>query len=288
MKGMLVWAMLLLTACSIGRPVATATLRPTPDVPVVPAQAAAATRAPVASDAPVPATAEVPQYDGRWREVEPGLEVLLIRGRVGEHSELLVVLRVDPARQALRVRYAPDSPRLVHEWFNATGAAAVINAGYFLEDKRTASLLIVNGAVHGQTYKGFGGMFAVREGAATLQWLRRSAYRADAAITQAVQSVPMLVEDGAVVPGIPENGERNRRSFVAVDARGRVLLGVGQTAAWTLTELATYLAAEESLEVQAALNLDGGASSGLWVRGGFDPVLTNSLETVPSVITVGG
>jgi hypothetical protein len=66
-----------------------------------------------------------------------------------------------------------------------------------------------------------------------------------------------------------------------------VLLGVGQMAAWTLTDLATYLASEPELAVQAALNLDGGASSGLWVRGALDGMLTNSLEAVPSVIVVG-
>lgn len=263
---------LLLMACSVGNP--TADRRPpTADVPVIPA-ATIGRRSAV-------------EYDSRWHELAPGLEIVAVQARVGEREELLLMARVDPARQPLAVRYDPVAPKTVREWFDASGAALVINAGYFLEDRRTAALLIVDGAVHGRTYKGFGGMFALRGAQPALWWLRRRAYVPDPAITQAVQSVPMLVDGGAVVPGIPENGARNRRSFVALDEQERVLLGVSQTAAWTLTDLATYLANEPTLGVRTALNLDGGASSGMWVRGALDGVLTNSLDAVPSVIVVG-
>jgi hypothetical protein len=264
---------LLLMACSVGNP--TADRRPpTADVPVIPA-------------ATIGRPSSFVDYDSRWRELAPGLEVVAVQARVGEREELLLMARVDPARQPLAVRYDPVAPKTVREWFDASGAALVINAGYFLEDRRTAALLIVDGAVHGRTYKGFGGMFALRGAQPALWWLRRQAYVPDPAITQAVQSVPMLVDGGAVVPGIPENGARNRRSFVALDEQERVLLGVSQTAAWTLTDLATYLANEPTLGVRTALNLDGGASSGMWVRGALDGVLTNSLDAVPSVIVVG-
>ncbi len=280
-------AAILLTACSVGKMTA--------DVPVVPTATidrrqttddGRPTSAALASSV-VRRPSSVVEYDGIWREIAPGLEVRGVSAKVGAREELLLMVRVDPAQQPIRLKYDAAAPKTVREWFETTAVVVVINAGYFLEDRRTAALLVVDGVTHGRTYKGFGGMFALRGAEPSLWWLRREAYAGDESITQAVQSVPMLVDGVEVVPGIPENGERNRRSFVALDERGRVLLGVSQTAAWTLTDLATYLASEPELEVRAALNLDGGASSGLWVRGALDGMLTNSLEAVPSVIVVG-
>lgn len=227
-------------------------------------------------------------YDGVWRDVKPGLQAMLLRARVGKRDELVVLVRVDPAQHPIRVLYDPVQPRLVREWFDTTQADAVINAGFFLDDRTTAGLLITGGKVFGNSYKGFGGMFVMRGATPSIQWLRTQPYQPDASMTHAVQAAPMLVQNGRVVQGITDNGERNRRSFVAVDRNGRVLLGVSQTAAWSLTDLATFLARTPKLEIDDALNLDGGASSGLWVRSTIDPALTNSFDAVPSVIVVGG
>jgi uncharacterized protein YigE (DUF2233 family) len=233
---------------------------------------------------PVPAVT----YDNQWRVVKPGLDVILLRGRVGRRDELLVVVRVDPVQLPVRVRYDNEQPKLVREWFDAEKADVAINANFFLEDKRTAGMLISNGQIHGTSYSGFGGMFSLRGTQPTLQWLRTTPYQPDASIDHAVQGVPMLVLNGRVVQGINDNGERNRRSFVAIDRNGLILLGVSQTASWSLIDLATFLAGARVLDVREACNLDGGASSGMWVRSSIDPVLTNSIDTVPSVIVVGG
>jgi exopolysaccharide biosynthesis protein len=240
---------------------------------------------PVASDGVPVASIE---YDNTWRPLKPGLDYALVRGRVGRRDELLVVLRADAARLPIRVRYDKDRPRLVREWFDQEQADAVINANFFLDDKSTAGLLIANGAPFGASYRGFGGMLSIRNGQVSVQWLRNTPYQPDPAIEQAVQGAPMLVLEGRVVPGITDNGERNRRSFAGVDRNGWMVIGVSQTASWSLTDLATFLSSARLLNVRNAVNLDGGASSGLWVRGTIDPVLTNSIDTVPSVIVIGG
>jgi uncharacterized protein YigE (DUF2233 family) len=276
----------VLAACGNGAPPpATITPEPTRTPTALPVPEVFPTFVPeVAGETPVAAL----QYDGMWREIKPGLEAMLLRASVGRRNELVVMVRVDPALHAVRVHYDYNQPRLVRKWFDDTLVDVAINAGFFLDTKQTAGLLIVNGAVFGRSYTGFGGMFAMRGTQASIRWLRTQPYEPDASITYAVQSLPMLVQNGRVVQGINDDGERNRRSFVAVDRNGRVLLGVGQTASWTLTDLANFLARTPALEIDDALNLDGGASSGMWVRGSIDPALTNSLEAVPSVITVGG
>ncbi len=276
-----------LTACGSGTPFpATLTPEPSRTPTPPPGPEVFPTFAPTGSGAQPAAPAVV--YDNLWRSVKPGLDVMLMRGRVGTRDELVAVTRIDPTQVQIRVMYDPLTPRYVREWFDATNADAAINAGYFLDTKETTGLLIVNGQPFGTSYTGFGGMFSMRGAQPSIQWLKTQPYQADPSISQAVQAAPMLVQGGKVVQGINDNGERNRRSFVALDRDGRVLLGVSQTASWSLTDLARFLAGAPQLSVRDAMNLDGGASSGMWVRSNIDPALTNSLEAVPSVIVVGG
>jgi uncharacterized protein YigE (DUF2233 family) len=174
----------------------------------------------------------------------------------------------------------------VREWFSTLNADVVINAGFFTPEKHATGLVIADGKNAGQTYKGFGGMFSVRDGTPSLQWLARQPYVNDAHITQAVQSFPMLLVSGQIVDGLPDDGSRNRRSFVGIDHTGRIVLGVCHSPLWTMTDLAKYLVDNPLLELTTAMNLDGGASSGLWIRGVTEAILLDSVESVPSVITV--
>lgn len=274
----------MLAACS--GPVATApssglTWAPT----ITPSPRPSATLTPARTDTPPPAPASRPIT------VAAGIEVFVVPLSVpgADPGEALVIARVDPAMADVRVRYAPTQPRSVREWQVAVGADAVINAGYFTEENVATGLLISDGVVHGQSYRGFGGLFAVRAGppqALSLQWLKEQPYAPDRRISQAVESFPMLVRKGRVVDGIADDGRRNRRSFIALDRSGRLLIGVTRFASLTLTELALALAAAPGLAVDSALNLDGGASSGLWLRTPGDVLSVDSLDVVPAVVTV--
>jgi uncharacterized protein YigE (DUF2233 family) len=227
-------------------------------------------------------------YDNVWRTIKPGLDIILITGRVDKRDELLAVTRIDPNQHRIRVLYDPIAQRDVRSWYDWSGVDVAINAGFFLDTYETAALLIQDGQTFGRSYQGFGGMFAMRGSQPSIQWLKTQPYQPDTTINDGVQSFPTLVLAGKVTQGINDNGARDRRSFVAIDRNGLVLLGTSQTASWTLTELARFLAGARILNVSNALNLDGGPSTGMWVRGNVDPVLINSLSPVPSVIVVGG
>jgi uncharacterized protein YigE (DUF2233 family) len=226
--------------------------------------------------------------ENTWRVLKPGIETTAFQTKIGELNESFIVARIDPKQATIRVLYEPQSPKTVRDWFGTSRADVVINAGFFLESKETTGLLIADGKSFGKSYRGFGGMFALRGQQASLQWLRVQPYRADQRITQAVQGFPMLVANDKVPSILTDNGERNRRSFVAIDRQGRVLLGITQLAAMTLTDLAKFLELSQELDVRDALNLDGGASSGLWMGGDFDSALADSFEAVPSVVVVDG
>ncbi len=228
-------------------------------------------------------------YDGQWKPIKPGIEQLALRGRITSGAdkvdELIVIARIDPKRVQLKVQYAPTAPQHVRAWLESTQADVTINGGYFDEQNVATALVVVDGAAIGKSYSGFGGLFAVRGNAPSLQWLKAKPYHPDPKITYALQGSPMLVYNARMVPGISDNGARSRRSFVAIDKQGRVLLGICQFAQWTLTDLAKYLAEAKDLQIQNALNLDGGGSSGLWIRGGPETTLTDSFDAVPLVIT---
>lgn len=227
-------------------------------------------------------------YNGQWQAVRPGIAVMHVIGTVGDRQEALILARVNPSEVQVQIQYAQQSPRRVREWLLESGADLVINGGYYSPENQALGLLIADKQAFGQSYRGFGGMFSVRGNRLGLQWLKTQPYRADKTIDHALQCFPMLVTRGKVVEGIQDNGEQNRRSFVALDKQGRVIFGVTQAAQWTLTDLARYLQGNTDLNLVEALNLDGGSSSGLWMRGIDDALLTDSFDAVPVVIIVKG
>jgi uncharacterized protein YigE (DUF2233 family) len=280
---------LLLSACSA--PPAEPTLATTavlPPVTLFPAQPTAPAQ-PIEPIDPIQSTATPfgAQYDGEWKPAMAGMEYMLAEFTVNARKELVLMTRIDPALTAIRVHYDPLQPQSVRQWQAATQAGLIINAGFFNTQNQATGLVIADGTSSSRSYRGFGGMFSVgQDGAPALQWLRDEPYRADETIAQAVQGFPMLVVNGERIETMDDNGERNRRSFVALDAQGRVLLGVTQMAQWSLTDLADFLAGAETLNVVSALNLDGGASSGLWLAGPLDGLSMNSFDPVPAVISV--
>ncbi|MCS7059803.1 MAG: phosphodiester glycosidase family protein [Anaerolineae bacterium] len=284
------WAATLLAACnafaepdrSPDRPIS---VSPPPATLIAPP---AGTSLPSSTLSPLDTTTSV--YPTEWREVHPGVYFRLSSVAVGEWMDRLALLRIDPARAEFRVRYAPDMPQTVRDWHMQTliteGAVAVINAGFFNANNENTGLLITDGQTHGQSYRGFGGMFFIQEGRPSLIWLAEQPYQPDSHITQAVQSFPMLVRAGRALDGVPNSGRPSRRSFVGIDRQGWVILGVTTMPIWSLTALADYLAGASDLALDSALNLDGGGSAGMWVRGVADGLLVNSIDPVPAVIVV--
>jgi uncharacterized protein YigE (DUF2233 family) len=96
----------------------------------------------------------------------------------------------------------------------------------------------------------------------------------------------MLAREGREIDGIPASDQRSRRSFVGIDRQGWVVFGVTTMPVWSLTALAEYLVHRSELALDSALNLDGGASSGIWVSGVPDGLLVNSIDRVPAVIAI--
>jgi len=196
------------------------------------------------------------------------------------------IVRIDPTLHRVRVAYDAGDPGRVSEWARALEPLALINGGYFDDQGRATALTIYDGVQAGSSYEGFGGMLAVdTNGILLLRSLRDQPYDADEPLGQALQSTPMLVLNGSAVPQSNDNGDRARRSVVAIDEAGHLLLIACAWPVFTLSELSRWLA-DQPLGIVNALNLDGGSSTGLALDTAARSFVLDSLVRVPQVLVV--
>jgi exopolysaccharide biosynthesis protein len=240
---------------------------------------------PVAIPSP-PVGQSMPALD-KWTQAAPGIELRTEKWTASTNdTDTVVITRLDLHKVHIKVGYNASQPLTMNEWMRQTGASAVINGGYFDAHNQPTGLLIADGQVVGSTYKGFGGMLAVdKQGNASLRSLSEQPYNPDTdQLQQAIQSSPMLMINGKRTQ-FSANEANQRRSIIATDTHGRLLLIVSPDQSFTLDELANLLASSD-LSIKDALNLDGGASTGLYVNAGNQQVSIDPVTPLPIVIIV--
>lgn len=273
--------LLLMSGCG-GRATA---LEPRPTRPVA---TLFPTSARLSSPAGTPAPTNAAQADTGWMQGSSGIALRRLRASDGPSRPAipLVVVRIDPAAVRLRVAYAPKNPRPLRKWFADEQPLAVINGGFFTEQYQSTALVISDGVASGTSYEGFGGMLAVmRDGTVSLRALRDQPYDPSESFAQALQSFPMLIFPGGQPAGIEDDGQRARRTAVALDHAGRLLLIVSPTSEFTLRGFAGWLSGSD-LDVERALNFDGGSSTGLYLQADAVSEQIDSLGPLPNVLLV--
>jgi uncharacterized protein YigE (DUF2233 family) len=235
---------------------------------------------PVASDSPLPP-------DTGWQEIRGGLDYRVRRwfDTAGTTVEAMHILRLDPVMFEFRVAYAPDTPLSVKEWAARSGALITFNAGFFTPEYHATGLVIVDGVSYGTSYEGFGGMVAVDAAGIGIRSLEERPYDPAEPLTSAVQSFPMLIKSGSVLGYPEEDGDPSRRAVIGQDRVGRIVIIICPNGTFTLHGLAMELL-QSDLDLDVALNLDGGTSAGLWVDSGMLQVRIPSLVAVPTVLLI--
>ncbi len=240
---------------------------------------------PTATFAPTP----VPSFsstvetipDTGWSLLQPGFERRLIRiyNDQNQSVESLYLWRLD--QKSFRMDVAFDGrPKSLETWQKETNASLIVNGGYFsIENDRYSpnGLTIVHGQAFGNSFDGFGGMLAIKENSAELRWLVEKPYKAYEPLRAALQSFPILVRPGGELGFGPEREDHigARRTVIAQDKDGRILFIVAPQGYFTLHQLSVYLT-ESDLNLDIAVNLDGGGSTGILVA---DP-----REIIPSKV----
>ena len=258
--------------------------------PAVTAAAAMFTQEPVS---PVPSPVEaIPAKtipDVNWSVLQPGFErrVIDIYDAQNQRVESLYIWRLD--QKNFRLDVAHDArPKTLQTWQEETHAAVVLNGGYYSIENETYSpdgLTIVNGEAVGRSFEGFGGMLAINQTGAELRWLAQKPYNPFESLQAALQSFPILVEPGGQLGfgAERENHVQARRTVIAQDRDGRILLMVAPQGYFTLHQLSVYLT-ESDLNLDIAINLDGGGSTGILVANPQEVIPTN--RPIPFVILV--
>jgi exopolysaccharide biosynthesis protein len=222
-----------------------------------------------------------------WQQAAPGVELRYEHWTSpGPNDDTVVITRFDLHRIHLKVKYQPAQPMTLSNWLAQEHATAAINGGYFDAQHNATALVVSDGQTYGASYDGFGGMLSVDiQGAVSLRSLLQQPYNPNnEQLQQAIQSSPLLVLNGKRTQ-FSANAASQRRSVVALDKQGRLLLIVSPLAAFTLDELADLLVSSD-LAIDTALNLDGGSSTGLYLNAGKQHVTIDSLAVLPLVIVL--
>ncbi len=222
-----------------------------------------------------------------WSLVQPGLErrVIDVYGEQNQRVESLHIWRLDQNYFRLDVAY-DETPKSLNTWQAETNAALVVNGGYYsVENERyfPDGLTIVNGEAQGRSFNGSGGMLAIHEHGAELRWLAESPYEPSEPLQAALQSCPVLVQPGGKLgfPAARESHAVARRTVIAQDRNGHILFIVAPQGHFTLHQLSVYLT-QSDLNLDIAVNLDGGGSTGILVANPQEIILPNRL--LPFVI----
>ncbi|MFO8055725.1 MAG: phosphodiester glycosidase family protein [bacterium] len=242
------------------------------------------------------------QVPVQWKKLAPGLaftRLSLVRNKSDKIKP--VVLRIEPRRYGFVLLSAPallDAPAgEIKDMADKAQALAAINGSFYLPDTYEPIGLVVSqgSVVHKWHPKAGSGLFIYKGGKAEIVWARQYDEEWEKALL-ALQAGPLLVEPGGK-EGIYENRKKHRhRSALGIDEEGRVLM------LCTLKESeGDYLAGPDLYELmkimmappergglgaERALNLDGGASSSLYVRHAGLPLNIPSANEVRNGIAV--
>ena len=241
---------------------------------------------PAATAGPSPTRTPV-LADTGWQPAGDGVEIRELDVAHGLARDRLFVARVDPGSVAFRVRYDPNHPLRVGEWLAGAQREArlVVNGGFFDPQNRALGLLIADGALFGQTYVDLGGLFGVRQRRVQVRSLILEPYRPGEVFDHMVQSFPMLLVGGRVNSAMRDDGRTAPRTVVGVDRQRRVVFLISPRLTFSVASLAGWLV-QSDLDLESALNLDGGTSSGLLVRTESGIWGIDSWSPVPAVIEV--
>lgn len=214
---------------------------------------------------------------------------VLVKTVSGEHAARLYVVMPDPGRTRLGIFDNPQKAHWLDQAMTDRGCLAGVNGGYFHPDARPIGLVVSEGQqLHAfERARLLSGVLVVPQRAPVL--LRVAEFLPESPLAGALQAGPFLVDHGQAVRGL-EATKRARRTAVVMGATGRYALVVADSAL-TLAEMAGLLVSPDVLHemrITRALNLDGGSSSALWVRGGGSDLYRPELKRVRNFLCVLG
>jgi uncharacterized protein YigE (DUF2233 family) len=212
---------------------------------------------------------------GTWRLVQRGIELRTATLERAEPQQVidLKLVRMDQHWITPQILYGEElgfKSADVKTFAARSGAFAVINANYFDEQERPLGLLKTNRSrPHSGLSKSslFTGVFGLRDDRAFISHRDELALEG---VKEAIQAGPLLLNKGTPLTVTRGAARQSRRSLVGIDRDQKLVIAVTDT----FTGGLTWVELQEFFDSQVGqvrtvdlLNLDGGGSAQLYVKG---------------------
>ncbi len=199
---------------------------------------------------------------------------------IGQQEDLLVV-KLEPKNYAAQIEYDKEG-KYISEW-RTDNLEIVINGGFFNEDYTPSGFLVVNGKRIGERLfdQDKSGLFVIKKGVVSIRDLATDPIKENESFEFALQSYPFLIKHEK--PALSEDsGKKANRSVLATDVVGNAYILI------SLSEISLYEMMNKILALQikfdAALNLDGGPSTGIYKNWEGEGYWHEGYSRVPSII----
>jgi uncharacterized protein YigE (DUF2233 family) len=222
--------------------------------------------------APAAAAQELSCLDYTWQNIGKGLS--FTRLEVLEKKEIvesLEVVRVDPNLNSFRLFHG--SPRKIWDWQEYTNAAILFNASYFTSQNQPCGLVLIDEKTYGPLKNSaMRGMFVAEPRGVSPDIPRATILDLTAAPvnlqklpwTQGLMSFPLLLDSRGRIR-VKSSELQAQRTVICTDHKGNILVCHSAGDYFTLYELAKFLKSS-SLDIDMALNLDGGSKAQLLIN----------------------
>ncbi|MBM4274034.1 MAG: phosphodiester glycosidase family protein [Deltaproteobacteria bacterium] len=221
---------------------------------------------------PLAAAADLSHSPPRWQNLGKGLSFALMDVlRDDDVAGALAVVKIDPGANAFRIFH--HKPQKITAWQQEIQAQVVFNASFYGTDGKPVGLVVSDGKLVGPLKNPqMRGMFVAEPKGVSPDLPRATIL--DLVVspiqphklpwTQGVQSFPLLLDSKGRIRVHPSD-KAAHRTVIATDHSGNILVFNTHSGSLTLYDLARLLKNSE-LEVDAALNLDGGTEAQLYIK----------------------
>jgi uncharacterized protein YigE (DUF2233 family) len=198
----------------------------------------------------------------------PGLQFAEVKMINAEGRTAKVhIVTFSPKSHSLAVIDDADGSKDLGSGAEQAGALAAVNGGYFHPDRAPLGLVVIGGTTTHKLERAklLSGLVVASSDSVSLR--RIAEFTMSPKVKSALQAGPFLVDGGKAVPGL--NATRSAARTVVCttsDGRAGILTCHYATLAETAQLLLTPGLLPEGGKIVRALNLDGGSSTGLWVR----------------------
>jgi uncharacterized protein YigE (DUF2233 family) len=218
------------------------------------------------------AAQELSNLDYTWQTIGKGLS--FTRLEVSEKKEIvesLAVVRIDPNLNSFRIFH--DTPRKISDWRELTNALVIFNGGYFTSKNQPCGLVMIDEKIYGPLKNAaMRGMFVAEPRGVSPDLPRATILDLTATPvnitklpwTQGLMSFPLLLDSRGRIR-VKNSDLQAQRTVICTDRKGNIIVIHSAGDFFTLHELAQFLKCS-TLDIDVALNLDGGSKSQLLIN----------------------